>query len=134
MPARRARPGVAGAPGRVDAELRGRQLEDEPAIMDIDVGQLEHVAEEGPGLVGVFGVDDGVGAGDHDETLPRRRPAPLPLLVYFQTRTQSIWVVAGRGVMPGSKALVLIPSAWVRATKNGWLKGSGVTRGAAGSH
>jgi hypothetical protein len=41
----------------------------------------------------------------------------------FQARTYWISVVAGSGVVAGSKLLVQMPRAWVRLMKKGWLKG-----------
>ena len=48
------------------------------------------------------------------------------------TRTQSIDVVEGSGVVPGMNAFVPTPNAWVRQMKNGWSNGIGVLRGEAG--
>jgi len=49
---------------------------------------------------------------------------------YCQTLTQSILIVAGSGVVPGSnESLFFMPKADVKARKNGWLKGSGALSG-----
>ena len=49
---------------------------------------------------------------------------------YCQALTQSIFMVAGSGVVPGSnESLPLMPKAEVKARKKGWLKGSGAVSG-----
>ena len=49
---------------------------------------------------------------------------------YCQARTQSIYMVAGSGVVPASKlSLPVMPRAEVKARKKGWLKGSGAASG-----
>ena len=65
---------VALAGGRVHPELAGPGLEDQPvevAGAGVDVREAEHVAEEGPGRVGVVGVDQRVAGEDHPVSLPR---------------------------------------------------------------
>lgn len=56
---------VTGVLGRVDAELARARAEDQPAAVGIDVRPLQHVAEEGPGSIGVVGVDERVHSRDH---------------------------------------------------------------------
>ena len=46
-----------------------------------------------------------------------------------QTPTQSMCIVAGSGVVPGTNLLFPIPSADVKARKNGWSNGSGAKSG-----
>src|SRR5262249_31146847 len=54
-----------GVVRRVNAELGGRQGEDEPSVTGVDVRQLEDVAKEGPDGVRLGGVDERVNSGDH---------------------------------------------------------------------
>ena len=45
----------------MDPQLCWRELEDEPTAMGVDVGQLEHVAEERSSPLGILGIDNRVG-------------------------------------------------------------------------
>ena len=42
----------------MDAELAGAGLEDQPTAAGVGTGELEDVAEERPGSLGVLGVDE----------------------------------------------------------------------------
>lgn len=67
--------------GGVHTQLRGRCLEDQPAVAGVDVGHPEHVTQEGAGLIGVRGVDDRVRSGDrHHQPASRIVGWPLPRL------------------------------------------------------
>ena len=64
----------------------------------------------------------------HGGRLGRRSPGSDGQ--YCQTLTQSIFVVAGSCVVPGwNESEVSMPRAWVKARKNGWLKGAGAESG-----
>ena len=56
--------------GRMHGDLRRRETEDEPAVADVDVGQLDDVPEKGPIGVGVRAEDHCVGTVDHLGLLP----------------------------------------------------------------
>src|SRR6185312_15487277 len=49
----------------MDAQFARRQLEDEPAFVDVDIREIKDVAKERASALGVLCVDDGVGANDH---------------------------------------------------------------------
>jgi hypothetical protein len=55
----------AAVAGGVDAEFAGTGAEDQPSTARVDVGPAQHIAEEGPCLLGVVGVHEGVDRGDH---------------------------------------------------------------------
>ena len=61
----------------MDAQLSGGQLEDEPASVSVDVGQAQHVTEEGPSRLGVLGKDDGVDGVDHPASMDGRGESVL---------------------------------------------------------
>ena len=66
--------------GGMDAELGGRQGEDEPTPAGIDRRKLQHVAKECPSLLGVAGIEDRMDSVDHEETSSdskRSRLVPL---------------------------------------------------------
>jgi hypothetical protein len=46
--------------------LRRRQSENQPAVADIDVRELEHIAQKFAVALGILAVDDGMRASDHD--------------------------------------------------------------------
>src|ERR1700722_5560563 len=49
---------VSRIPRRMNTEFGRGQFEDEPAPVGVDIRKAEKVAEEGPRLLGVLGVDD----------------------------------------------------------------------------
>src|SRR5712692_4823752 len=51
--------------GGVDAQLGGRQCEDEPAMPGINARELEHIAEESAQPVRILGIDQRMHAMDH---------------------------------------------------------------------
>jgi hypothetical protein len=53
----------------MDAELRGRQLEDQPVVPEIDVLPAEDIAEDGPYRVRLGGVDQSVDTGDRHRAI-----------------------------------------------------------------
>lgn len=61
--------GVSSLFGWMDAQLGGREGEDEPAVAGVNGGKFEDVAKEGADFFGVVGVEEGVRAGDHRCTL-----------------------------------------------------------------
>src|SRR5262245_47083571 len=54
---------------RMDGELGGGQPENQPAVADVDVRELEDVAQEGAVGRRVLAVDDGMSANDHGVNL-----------------------------------------------------------------
>src|SRR5688572_6071110 len=54
---------------RMDGDFRRRQSEDEPAVADIDVRQLQDVPEELAVGRGIRAVDDGMRSSDHGKSL-----------------------------------------------------------------
>jgi hypothetical protein len=52
--------------GWVDCQLGGREPEDQPAVADIDVRELEHITKENPVRLGVLAVDNRVRPHYHD--------------------------------------------------------------------
>src|SRR5439155_11676017 len=57
-----------GGLGGMNAELGGREGEDQPSMAGVDGGKAEHVAEEGTEGVGFLGVDDVVNGVDHSSS------------------------------------------------------------------
>ena len=53
----------------MDGQLGRRQTEDQPAMPDVDSGEVEHVAKECAVLVRLLAVEQKVGAGDHQRSL-----------------------------------------------------------------
>src|SRR5207248_10035124 len=54
-----------GGLGGMNAELGGREGEDQPSVAGVDGGKAEHVTEEGAEGVGFLGVDHVVDGVDH---------------------------------------------------------------------
>ncbi len=63
---------------RVDGKFGRRQPEDQPAVADIDMRELEHLAQQGAVGLGALTVDDRMRADDHgyDQPLTDRALAP----------------------------------------------------------
>src|SRR5687768_15049364 len=63
---------------RMDGDFRRRQSEDEPAVADIDVRQLQDVPEELAVGRGIRAVDDGMRPSDHGKSLLAGRDSVEP--------------------------------------------------------
>jgi hypothetical protein len=62
----------------MDAELGGRQGEDQPPVAVVDVAKAEDVAKERPRRLRVLRVDQRMNAVDHSRNYPRRRLCGVP--------------------------------------------------------
>lgn len=63
---------------RMNGDLGGRQAEDQPAVADVHVRELQHVAQEGAIGLRLSAVDDRVGADDHGIHLFRAERTRYP--------------------------------------------------------